>query len=149
MEQVCEAEPTADLTQECPEQKHYGGVRRLGYFLGMLGGGVLYEVCNMAAGDAPDVASVGSIIALVISFILAVNRLRNIGMGGWAAILFFIPLMNVYIGIKCLICQEGYEDVKKLDATGRMIVGVSIGIILFVVAGMLINGLIERMVSPT
>jgi uncharacterized membrane protein YhaH (DUF805 family) len=149
MEQVCEAEPTADLKQECPEQKHYAGMRRLGYFLGMLGAGVLYEVCDMAAGDAPNVASVGYIIALVLSFILAAKRLRNIGMGGWAAILILVPLWNVYIGIKCLICQEGYEDAKKLDATGRRIVGLSIGIVLFVVVGMLINGLIERMVSPT
>jgi hypothetical protein len=57
--------------------------------------------------------------------------------------------MNVYIGIKCFMCQEGYEDTKKLDATGRMIVGLSIGILLFVVVSMLINGLIEHMVSPT
>jgi hypothetical protein len=81
-EQVCEAEPTAGLKQECTEQKHYAGMRPLGYFLGMLGAGVLYEVCDMAVGDAPDVASVGSTIALVISFILAINRLRNIAMGG-------------------------------------------------------------------
>jgi hypothetical protein len=47
------------------------------------------------------------------------------------------------------MCQEGYEDTKKLDATGRMIVGLSIGILLFVVVSMLINGLIEHMVSPT
>jgi uncharacterized membrane protein YhaH (DUF805 family) len=149
MEQVCEAQPTADLTQEYREQKHYGGIRRLGYFLGMLGAGVLYEVCSMAADGEPGVTSVGSIIALAISFILAVNRLRNIGTSGWDSLLILVPLANIYIGIKCLICQEGYEDTKKLDTTGRMIVGVSIGLILGVSLLGVGNLLIDTFVRGT
>ncbi len=70
----------------------------------MLGAGTLYELCNTPTGSQFGVASVGSLIAITISFVLAVNRLRNIGMDGWAAIFIFVPLANIYIGIKCLIC---------------------------------------------
>jgi uncharacterized membrane protein YhaH (DUF805 family) len=148
-EQVCEAGPTVDLKQESPEQKHYRGIRRLGYFLGMLGAGALCEMCNMTASSQFGVAWVGSLIALVISFILTVNRLRNIGMDEWPAIFIFVPLANIYIGIKCLICQEGYQDVKKLDTTGRMIVGISIGLILGVILLGVGNLLIDTFVRGT
>lgn len=149
MIQTCEPEPTAVLATEYPETKHHRGIRRLAYFLGMLGAGTLYELCHTLTGSQLGVASVGSLTAVIISLVLAVNRLRNIGMDGWAVILIFVPLANIYIGVKCLICQEGYEHTKKLDTPGRVIVGLCVTLGLLTGGGLLFEVLMRVATLPT
>jgi uncharacterized membrane protein YhaH (DUF805 family) len=115
----------------------------------MLGAGTLYELCHTPTGSQFGVASVGSLIAVTVSLVLAANRLRNIGMDGWAAILIFVPIANIYIGAKCLICQEGYEHTKKLDAPGRVIVGLCITLGLLTGGGLLLEVLMKGATSST
>jgi uncharacterized membrane protein YhaH (DUF805 family) len=138
MQQVCEVQEVNDFIRQDTEQKHYGGIRRIGYFFGMLGAGVLSTACNVATEGEPSVALLGLAVVNVLAFILVVNRLHNIGMSGWWSLLILVPIANIYIGIKCLVCPEGYEDTKTLDTAGKIIAGIFIGFVVFVIVSLVV-----------
>ena len=69
-----------DSTQpdQCP--KSYGGIGRLLYFLGMIGISFLGAMVDVAIREeGVESADIRYILVLVLSFILVVNRLHNIG----------------------------------------------------------------------
>ncbi len=115
------------------QEMNYGGIRRTGYFFGMLGVCVLNGTLNAAAQGEPGVASFVLIITLVLTFVLVVNRLHNIGKSGWLSLLILVPIANLFVGIPCLIFQEGYQDTKELDTAGKIIAGIFIAIVLIAV----------------
>ncbi|MCH9022028.1 MAG: DUF805 domain-containing protein [Planctomycetes bacterium] len=117
--------------------KEYGGIRRLGYFLGMFGLGGLNYMFELT--DDPVIAPFGSLIVLVLSFFLVVNRLHNIGLSGWWSLLMLVPVANLLVGIRCGICPEGYRDTKKLDTAGRVLAGIFIafGVLVVIMLGFL------------
>lgn len=136
MQQVCELQPATDIIRNESEHKNYGGIRRLWYFFGMIAVSVFSEVCNVAAEGEPAVVLQGMAVAYVLVFVLVVNRLRNIGMSAWYSLLILIPIVNIYIGIKCLVCPKGYEETKTLDTAGRVIGGIVIGLVVLGVVGL-------------
>ena len=114
----------------------YGGIGRLGYFLGMLGLLFFQGFINVLSAESPGFGILG-IATLVGFFVLVVKRLRNIGRSSSSAVFIIIPIANLFVLVPCLLCPEGYEDTKKLDIAGKIIAGTLIG--LFVLgAGMLI-----------
>lgn len=115
------------------QEKSYGGIRRAGYFFGMLGVSVLSVIISAAAQGEPGIEFFGLIIAYVLTFVLVVNRLHNIGKSGWLSLLIFIPIANLFVGIPCLMFQEGYQDTKKLDTTGKIIAGLFIGLVVLMI----------------
>ena len=136
--QVCadtEHESTADPIQQDEQEKNYGGIHRTGYFFGMLGLTVIGNILFVAALDVPDIIYFIQIIAIALSFVLVVNRLHNIGMNGWWSLLILVPLANLFIGVKCVMCPEGYQDTKKLDTAGKIIAGIFVGlaVVVFVI----------------
>lgn len=138
MQQVCEVRPAAGVVRYHTEAKQYRGIGRLAYFFGMVGASVFSAVCNIAAESQPAVALLAWLALNGLAFVLVVNRLRNIGMSGWWSLLILIPLANIYIGIKCLVCPEGYEDTKTLDTAGKTIAAVAIGVVVLAVVGVLL-----------
>ena len=123
-----EHESTAGLLQQEKQENKYGGIRRTGYFLGILGISILIIVANATAVAANDpiIASSGLLISLVPLFILVVNRLHNIGTSGWWSLLIIVPFGNIFVGVTCAIYPEGYKDTKKLDTAGKIMAGILI-----------------------
>lgn len=109
----------------------YGGVGRLMYFLGLIGLGVFHAIIAETSETGPAYIFLG-IIALVLTFILVIGRLRNIGRGAEWSLLLLLPLANLYIFISCLILPKGYHDTKKLDRPGQIIAGIIL--ILFILS---------------
>lgn len=124
--------------QKDEQEKNYGGIRRLGYFLGMVGVAIINGVFSAVAQGEPGIAFLRPIVTLVLSFVLVVNRLRNIGMSSWWSLLILVPIANLFILVRCLMCPEGYQDTKKLDTTGKIIAGIFIGLLVLVVVSLVI-----------
>lgn len=116
--------------------KQYGGIRRAGYWLGMVGVTVLNVLFSLAG--EPGLALFGSLIAIVLSIVLVVNRLHNIGMSGWWSLLILVPIANLFVGVRCAICPEGYQDTKKLDTAGRVLAGIFIACLVIVVIAVIV-----------
>lgn len=133
------AAPTSD-TLALPgdlEQRTYGGIGRLAFF------GVsflLSFVNNLASrailGAGISEAGFWALVALSIGLGLVpiVLRLKNIGYSPWWCLLAFIPLINLLLLIRCIVCPEGYADHKKLDTIGKILTAIAIILFLAFVA---------------
>ena len=133
-----EHESTADLVQQDEQEKGYGGIRRLGYFFGMTGVAVINAVFTGTAQGEPSIAFFGIIVISVLPFVLIVNRLHNTGMSGWWSLLTLVPIVNLFVGVRCLMCPEGYQDTKILDTAGKVIAGIIIGPGILAVVGLVV-----------
>ena len=138
MQEIQKDQVAANLIQKDKQEKSYGGIRRLGYFFGMIGVAVINGVFTGVAQGEPGIAFFGTIVILVLSFVLIVNRLHNIGMNGWWSLLILVPIVNLFVGIRCLICPEGYQDTKTLDTAGKVIAGILIGLGILAVVGLVV-----------
>ena len=49
-----------------------------------------------------------------------------------------VPIANLLIGIRCLICQEGYADTKKLDKAGKITTYIVLAIFLLVLVSVVL-----------
>ena len=58
-------------------------------------------------------------------------------MSGLYSLLMFVPFANIYIGVKCAVCPEGYQDTKKLDTAGKILAGIFIGFVVLMVIGVI------------
>ncbi|MEM8912792.1 MAG: hypothetical protein AAGC97_13580, partial [Planctomycetota bacterium] len=47
-------------------------------------------------------------------------RLINQGANGWFALLAAVPIANLYVWLRCLVCPEGYAEHRTLDFVGKV-----------------------------
>jgi len=101
----------------------------------MLGVAALSITIRGAAQGDPVLAWLGFLVAIVLCFILVVNRLRNIGISGWWSLLWWsllilVPVANLLVAICCLMYPEGYQHTEKLDTAGKVLFwgGIFIGL---------------------
>lgn len=116
----------------------YPGLGRLAYFLWNMGIAVVsYAVIFViaftmasASGDA-SAGMIGVLIGLLLfgipSVIIAVKRLNNLGMSGWAIFYGLIPIVSIWLSWRMTACPAGYADHKQLDKAGKVITGLMIG----------------------
>lgn len=132
--------------QEFAPYREYGGIRRLAYFgLAFLLG--IFQNVVMAGlgqtGAEPPIGLAVLAIFFVFSLIPVYYRLKNIGMNPWWCLGMLVPLLNLLIGIRCLVLPEGYQDTKKLDTAGRVltliVAALFIGFVALIVGAMLMS----------
>ncbi|MEM9480168.1 MAG: hypothetical protein AAGA58_11005 [Verrucomicrobiota bacterium] len=131
-------------------------MRRLSYILSIIGmyvvlGLVLVYAFSQMSIDSTRqtgeafAAQVGiTVLAAVILFliaalVLAVLRFRNQGSSGWMALLFIVPVANLWAMWRLVACQEGYKDVGHLDRAGKIITWVYVGLIVLSFVGNIIT----------
>jgi uncharacterized membrane protein YhaH (DUF805 family) len=61
--------------------------------------------------------------------IITVLRLHNMGTSGWWSLLIFIPVVNIFLDLRCLAYPEGYSDHRRLDSAARVILLLTLGAI--------------------
>ncbi|MDF1815606.1 MAG: hypothetical protein P1V20_25635 [Verrucomicrobiales bacterium] len=122
--------------------RNYGGLTRVTYWLGTIALGIVLGIFGAVVGAAMGNSSRGGASSIGIAFFiisaiggfvqicLAWSRLKNIGMKPEWSLLMLIPLVGLIVHVRCLLFQEGYEDAKKLDTTGKTLVWVILGLFL-------------------
>lgn len=115
-----------------PAGMRYGGIGRLAFALGYFGitamqwilAAVAYSVteAGVVAVDVPL-----ALIAGVATIALSWYRMINQGSSGFWGFATIIPLVNLFVFLRCMVCPEGYADTKTLDTAGKVI-----GLVLFI-----------------
>lgn len=119
--------PQAEL--EMPhEAGAFGGFNRLQYFLFSMGIGVASQMLAAIFPDTPAIAMISILAAIGASIYIVVMRLKNIGSSPWWTLAFIVPLLNIYIGLKCLAFPEGYQVHKQLDGPAKILIGLFVGV---------------------
>ncbi len=109
-----------------PGRRIYGGLRRGKYALYLLG--------MMVIAFIPFLG----LITLILSPIAAWHRMKNVGYHPALGLLILVPIANLWAALICLAAQTGYRDSRKLDTTGKVILGIFIGLIVLVIAAAII-----------
>ena len=117
----------------------YGGIGRLAYF----GLTMLIAIVYQAFAGAIrlfvqvefGVFAILPILVIYVGALMYLVALRNINMGfsPWWCIGIIIPLLNILVGVRCLICPEGYADHKKLDRPAIIVLSVLFSLLLLVI----------------
>lgn len=129
----------------------YGGIRRLPYFgYGFLAG-ILFNVISagagaLAANESTAILGMVVLVVAVIGYIAALlyivsQRLVNIGSSPWWCLGALVPLLNIFIGVRCLVCPEGYDHHKTLDGPAKVMLGIAITVILLAVLAVVFAGM--------
>ena len=129
---------------------NYGGIGRFSYILitivlsllpflvifGPVYGEIEYGV-TIDLNFSVEVALIILVIYFFISFVPIYYRLKNIGMNPWLCLLTLVPFVNLIIALACLVCQKGYQDTKKLDYVGKMLIFIGVAIISLIAFGLI------------
>lgn len=115
-----------------------GGIRRLPYWITFI---VLISafLALVQAGRIDAYPNYGMSVFWIANMIPASLRFKNIGMNPWLSLLMIVPLLNIFVIFRCLIFQENYQTKRKLDSTGKILVGVVILSALCLAVGMIIE----------
>ena len=117
--------------------KSYGGIGRGIYFFGGLGISIVQNVITAglaAAGEGAAMAILPVVLLTLAGTVaLACYRMINLGSSGWWGLGIVVPLLNIFVGLRCLICPAGYADHKTLDRTGKIISGILIALLVLMV----------------
>jgi hypothetical protein len=115
----------------------YPGLGRLAYILITIGFCIVFYAilfvaifASLSASSANSGGAGMAISALLIglvfvaaSLFIAVKRIANLGMSGWAVLWSLVPVMNIWIHWRMIACPAGYEDHRTLDTAGKVISG--------------------------
>ena len=102
-------------------EHEYPGVGRLHYFLGNVGMVAAAVFVVMVFGPESAVMSVTALVLMVVSLILDVLRLRNIGVSQWFVFLRYVPFGKTLLGFGLLSAQTGWIETRRLDSAGKSI----------------------------
>jgi uncharacterized membrane protein YhaH (DUF805 family) len=127
----------------------YTGYGRLRYFLTIMlmtivsyavAFAVLFVILSNTKSSGSGSMLVSGLVMVILmcvfgfaSLYIGVQRVRNLGMSGWAILWTFVPIMNLWIGWRMMACPEGYEDHRTLDTAAKVITGVWIGFLVLAV----------------
>jgi hypothetical protein len=119
----------SDLTAALAS-KHmsWPGVGRRTLWLGLLLFPVLWSqllgwsmstlVATFGSGLMSKLLPFAPIVPITVLFYLVLMRLVNVGMSRWWSLVLAIPILNLWVGFRCLVCPPGYAYHRKLDRAG-------------------------------
>ena len=111
--------------------RSYNGLRRLPFFGWTLLLTLVYSFGVVLSAEAPAIG-----LACLYLYVL---RFRNQGSTGLWALGMFVPLLNLYTGLRALAFPEGYADHRTLDTPAKVLIGVWLmSLVLGVAAAILI-----------
>lgn len=115
--------------------RQYGGIRRLPYFGYSFLVNIVTQVMQGLAvtSDMAGLAYAAIPISVVAAICLAWQRCKNIGMNPWWCLGIIVPLVNIFVGLRCTAYPEGYEDHKTLDGPAKIIIGLFVGAIVLTI----------------
>jgi hypothetical protein len=122
----------------------YPGIDRQQYFFGKIGMIVVAVVAVMVFGPDSPIVGVLGIVLTIASLVLDVQRLKNIGVSMWLALIRFLPFGNLILDIGLQSAQTGWSETRELDQTGKRILIFN----LVLVAILLLLAWNSRMVVP-
>lgn len=107
------------------ETQTYPGIRRLPYFLILLGlyAAVVAIMVTMSTSQ-PLIVNVALLVFMVGLFFICAQRYRNQGASGWWAAGMIVPILNLYVSIRAFAYPEGYTAHKKFDGPAKIIIAV-------------------------
>ncbi|MCZ6886922.1 MAG: hypothetical protein O7H39_00390 [Gammaproteobacteria bacterium] len=123
--------PAADLDTG-RSTTEYGGLNRGKYFLYSIGLQVVYYILLAifaAVLESPVMIGIAVVAMFIGAIYLGFQRFVNIGTSGWWILMVFVPIANFYYGVKALAFPEGYDDHRQMDTTGKVIIGLFVGMI--------------------
>jgi hypothetical protein len=103
---------------------NYAGLGRPGYFFWCISLLAVGYVGFYSLGVIQEFAVLSLLvgIAVVIGlFVIAILRLKNIGVSKWFILLTLIPLVNIVMNVCLLAFPTGYADHRNLDLAGKSI----------------------------
>ncbi len=145
-----------DLTAAlASKQMYWPGVGRLSLWLGLLLFPLLWNellewgkptlAASFGSTLTNKVLPFASLVPVAASIYLILMRLVNVGMSRWWALLLAIPILNLWVGFRCLVCPSGYAHHRKLDRAG---VTIALAIVVIAPAVWYINTEHPGMLSP-
>ncbi len=127
--------PTALTAALADKHMDWPGAGRPALWLGLL---LFPVVWNQLVGwGTPELIAVfgGEVLSTILPFagfvpvavaiLLVLMRLVNVGMSRWWALVLAIPVLNLWVGFRCLVCPPGYAYHRKLD---RPAIGIALGL---------------------
>jgi formylglycine-generating enzyme required for sulfatase activity/uncharacterized membrane protein YhaH (DUF805 family) len=140
---VAQSRPDAPI-----EHPGYG---RLRYFLSLFVTTIIFYAILFAvtfamfsnssgSGAGPGIA-MALLVLLVIgsSIYFHIQRLKNLGMSGWAMLWLLVPIMNIWITWRMVSCPAGYEHHRELDTPGWRITAIWIGMLALSIVGGIVD----------
>lgn len=134
--------PTGAESDVLRATRHYGGIRRLPYLGIVIGMGILQNGLQRSMSFVDGTGSgnlIVTIVFLIASFFPVYYRLKNIGMNPWWCLAMLVPLLNLLVGVRCLVFQEGYADTKKLDRAGKITSVIVLMLFILIVGAIIVS----------
>jgi uncharacterized membrane protein YhaH (DUF805 family) len=80
------------------------------------------------------IAVLGGVYLLMITSLIYIQtkRLRNLGSSAWQILFHLVPILNIWLIFKICCCPEGYADHKTLDKNGKILSGIFVFFVIFI-----------------
>ena len=112
---------------------NYPGLDRLNYFFGNVGMVLAVAFAVMIFGPDSGVMKYLPLPLMVVSLVLDVMRLRNVGLSQWFAFVRFVPFGNTILGIFLFSAQPGWAETRRWDRAGRTILIVECSLLVLMI----------------
>ncbi len=105
------------------DSHYYSGIGRLSYFCWHMGISILDRILleTTLAYQSLGFLILLMIVSTIVSVVLVLHRIKNLGYRDLWVLGIFVPILNVVIAGRCLACPEGYADHRTLDTTGKIV----------------------------
>jgi len=114
----------------------YNGIRRMPYILGVALLGIFGAVMQAVLQSSGEASVAFTIIVGIGSLVLGCMRICNIGGKWWWILLLLIPILNLFVSLALVLCQEGYAETRKFDRGAIVAIWI---LIVFLVLGLVIS----------
>ena len=85
-------------------------------------------------------------VPIVVLIHLVLMRLVNVGMSRWWSLVLAIPLLNLWVGFRCLACPSGYAHHRRMDRWG---IAAALAVVVILPAAWYLNVKYPGLLTPS